>query len=281
MIPIWQTTKYSFGSPELSYYIESGNEKLFSGRAVAFPGTSTGSININKICENYLTQDLTILTSTTATGSETHNNAYKTFNLKLASDNSLLTAYTFYYNWGYEATTSTLSRPVNGKYMVGMFKLQTTADTSVVTSYSTTASAGLGYTTSACGEYAVYYLNRFGGWDSLLIEGNVREKDDFAIDRFETTYEQGVYYSRESHRFRNEITHYWELNTGWLSDGESEILAKHLLSSNNVYLHDINNSKIYPVEIVDNTVDYKKFKNDRRLISYTINIRESNKKVIL
>ncbi len=282
MIPIWQNTLYTYNSTGLSYYVECNNIKLFSGKAIPFPGASSGQININKICENYLTQDLTILTSSTSSGSETHSDAAKTFNLRSTSTDNILYTYTFYYDWSYETLSSNLSVPVNGKYVDGMYKLQTTVTSnSVITYYDKTLTGTLGYYTLSCGEYVLYYLNRNGGWDSLLIEGKVKESDDFKVDKYETIYDMSLYYSRESHRFRNEITHNWELHTGWLSDRESAVLAKHLLPSNQVYLHNLISGKVYPVEITDNSVEYKKFKNENKLVSYTINVKDSNKKVIL
>lgn len=283
MIPIWKNTVYTQAGSELIYTIEVLDEEIFTGKAYAYPNSNTINININKICENYLKEILPINTFTANTGSwVTTNNSYKTFVLKDNSGTTLNT-YSFYWDWSYEdlssASTQSISKPINGRYTLDMYKLQTTLSTTSVTgNYDKTAASGLGYTTSACGDYALYYINRYGGADSLLIEGNVKEKDEFNVSSFVTYLDGNV--ERENNRYLNEISHSYELNTGWLKDSESEILAKHLLSSNDVYLHNLKTDKIIPVDITDTSVEYKKFINGRKLVSYTINVKESNKKVI-
>lgn len=126
-----------------------------------------------------------------------------------------------------------------------------------------------------CGDWALYYSNRSGGWDSFLIEGNVKKIDNFEkyyINRSynNTTMEWG------KKVYHNEITTNYELHTGWLNDRQSEILAFNLLSSNQVYLHDLVNNKIIPVVITDDTAEYKTFKNNgRKMVNYTINVEAS------
>lgn len=284
-IPIWQKTTYSFSGTGLSFYIKeaSSGDKIFSGKAIAYPNTNEGEININKICENYLEMDFPIQNNASS-GSYTHPNASKTFKLYNSSD-TLLDSYNFYYNWAYEASRNPLSEKVNNKYIPGMYKLRTIIinGTNVQTDFDKSSSGSLGYTKEVCGDYNLIYVNRFGGWDCFAIEGNVivRQKDEFVVNTYETAFDWNDLQTREVNRFRNEITHYWTINTTWLTDNESEILAKNLFSSNQIYLQIILKNKVIPVEIVDTSVDYKTFKGERKLVSYTINLKESNKKVIL
>lgn len=290
--PIWIDKTYTFtGSSAYTYVIgDASNNILFSGKAYAFPGTTTAEINVNKICENYLENDLTILSSSASTGITTQTNAAQTFKLyrdtdRITTGSTLLNSYKFYWNYNQSNViySGVLSEPINGHYDVNMKKLRTSLDNTngVQTEWNSQNSSALGYTTSACGDYALYYLNRNGGWDSFLIEGKVIENDSYSTSSFETKSNQVNYWSRENNRYRNEITHTWELSTNWLSDSESRRLAFHLLSSNKVYLHNLTTNEITPVDITDTSTDYKTFKNERKLISYKIKIKESNKQVIL
>ena len=283
--PIWIDTTYTFiGSSAFTYYItDSDNNKLFSGKAYAYPGTSSATVNINHICENYLSSELKILDSEDVSGTTIHGTAFKTFKL-FNSSNTLLDTFMFYWNYNQKEViySGVTSIPINGHYALDMKKLQTTIDENgITTSWNSSSEEGLGYSISACGDYVLYYLNRNGGWDSFLIEGKVQEKDNYSISSYEGKGNQVNYWSRETNRFRNQINHTWELHTDWLTDEQSTILAYHLLSSNVVYLHDLVNGDIIAVNITDTSTEYKKFTNERKLISYTINLKESNNQVIL
>lgn len=285
MIPIWKDTIYSANGTTLIYTINStngtgGTEEIFSGKAYAYPNSNKVNINVNKICENYVKMYLPVTQFSMPSGSWVYPDTYKTFTIK-NSGNTTLATYTFYWDWSYEdINTGVISRPINGRFCEGMYKLQSTLNSSSVTNaYNKTANSGLGYTQSACGEYAIYYINRYGGADAFLIENKVVEKDDYTINTF-TTYLDGSV-ERENNRYMNEISHSWEISTGWLTDEQSELIAKHLFSSNYVYLHNLNTNTIIPVNITDTSVEYKTFKNERKLINYTIKLKDSNKKIIL
>lgn len=284
LIPIWEKTTYTFNGTGMSYYITdaSTGKKIFSGKAVAYPSTNSGEIVINKICENYVMMDYPVQNNSSS-GTYIHPNAAKTFNLYNSSD-TLLQTYEFYYNWSYLASRNPMTEKVNGKYIPGMYKFRTIIYNNLIqTEFDRSDSPSLGYTTSACGDYALFYLNRYGGWDCFAIEGNVivKQRDEFVVNKYETAFDREDLQTREVNRFRNEITHYWTINTNWLTDAESERLATHLFSSNQVYLQLLLKNTVVPVEIVDTSVEYKTFKGEKKLVSYTINLMESNKKVIL
>lgn len=131
------------------------------------------------------------------------------------------------------------------------------------------------YDTSCCGDWALYYLNAKGGWDSFLIEGKVKRVDN--LTRYE--YGQGsgapLDFERTQYMVEDEAT--YEMHTGWLTDEQSANLAKNLLPSIRVYAHNLNENKIFPVVITDNSVEWKTFKNEGKLISHTINVAASQK----
>ena len=121
-----------------------------------------------------------------------------------------------------------------------------------------------------CGKWALYYVNAFGGWDSLLIEGHVSFRDELTRHTRELEYDNRNVSSRGTHNFLNELTRVFTLHTSWMSDEESSRMH-HLLNSTEVYLCDINQGQMLPVVLNNTTTDYKTYKgNGGRLVNYTI-----------
>ena len=146
----------------------------------------------------------------------------------------------------------------------------------------------LTYDMDNCGEGFLLYKNRFGGWDSFLIEGNIYKYDEYTRLRgVYPKYPNGYGYSREKMTERNTIKTRYEINTGWLTDEQAERLVFHLMSSTTVALRsfsDRTNSSfpynMVSVSIVDSSVEYKKFKNGKKMINYTITLEENNTKQV-
>lgn len=123
-----------------------------------------------------------------------------------------------------------------------------------------------------CAEYALYYVNAFGGWDCLLIEGSAVESD--ALKRYtrEVVYDNRDIQNRGVQNYVNEITKSFTLHTGWLLHDQGEMMH-HLVNSTNVYLYDIANEEMIPVTIPSTTCEYKTFKNQgNRLVDYTLDV---------
>lgn len=131
------------------------------------------------------------------------------------------------------------------------------------------------YDTSCCGDWALYYLNAKGGWDSFLIEGKVKRTD--SLTRYEYGKGSGtpLDFSRTQYMVESEAA--YEMHTGWLTDAQAANLAKNLLPSIKVYAHNLNENKIFPVVITDSSVEWKTYKNEKKLVAYTINVAASNK----
>ena len=146
----------------------------------------------------------------------------------------------------------------------------------------------LTYDMDNCGEGFLLYKNRFGGWDSFLIEGNIYKYDEYTRLRgVYPKYPNGYGYSREKMTDRNTIKTRYEINTGWLTDEQAERLVFHLMSSTTVALRsfsDRTNSSfpynMVSVSIVDSSVEYKKFKNGKKMINYTITLEENDTKQV-
>ena len=271
---IWKDTYYTSTANTLEYYITDGTNTIFRGKSYKFPDKENIKIKINDICSNHLNSDipLSVWSSTTA-GSVTLPNAVKTFTL-YNGDGVKLNTYTFYNDWSYTNNTN-LSAPVSNKYAVGMWCLSAQiSNDSIVVNYK--KNGGNGYTSLSCGDYALYYSNIYGGWDSYLIEGKVVEGKTIEAFNYQKAIDNNIYADRENIRYQSNIKQNWVISTGYLSDAESKIIFDNLLTTNNIYLHNLKEDKIYPVNITDTQATYKEFLNERKLINYTINLKSDN-----
>lgn len=292
--PIWKDTQYttlSSVSP-ITYRIEDQDgETIFNGRAWAKPDADSISININKICQNHLSSNIHYSGRTITTGTYYNSEALGTFYLYDGNDN-LLETYRFLLDWSYEdknfSADFLMSAPINGHYATGMFLFGTYwdySDKEPITTVSTNPSAVTFnyqrlYNDLECGRYALYYLNRNGGWDSFLIEGKTNKRDNYEKYYTDNSFNNNTLdYERKT--YHTNITTSYELNTGWLSDEESQRLAFHLFSSPLVYIHDLCTGEIQPANIKDESVTYKTFKGEGQLVSYLIEVEESQTKRLI
>ena len=148
------------------------------------------------------------------------------------------------------------------------------------------------YDMDHCGLGAFIYRNRFGGWDSFLIEGNIIKTDNYTKLNYRTKGEYNQMYDFRSSKYMDEkhtdnvsINTAYEAYTGWLTDEEAERLVFHLLSSPIVYFQDLNKenqlydtdqSTLIPIRLTASSAEYKKFRNGRRLVNYSIKFEKGN-----
>lgn len=135
------------------------------------------------------------------------------------------------------------------------------------------------YRTPVCARYQLHYKNRYGGYDTFVIEGKVVKADEYERYDIKRSYDNNTHdFGRTT--YLNDIRTKYELHTGWLTDEQSERLAFHLLPSDRVYLHDTEQDKIWPCVITNSSTTYKKAKDQDGLVSYTINVELSQNQVI-
>lgn len=288
---IWKDTEYlvnSSASP-FAYHIDlktgstsSDVVTVFNGKAWIRPADEYLHININKIAQDYLESNLPDLRTVTGTTSYNDSLAFRTFYLKNSGGTTLET-FNFLNDWSYENTpltgTTVLTNPINGHGCNGMIYLRTTFSSSspnVVTSCS--LAPGSSYSNTSCGQYAIYYLQRNGGWASFLIEGNVIKKDSYKRYQISSPFNNTTL-EFEKKTYHNEINTAYELRTGWLSDSEAANLAENLIGTNKAYLHNLVTGEIMPVLSTDGSAVYKTWRNQgRKLVSYSINVECSQTK---
>lgn len=158
-----------------------------------------------------------------------------------------------------------------GSMVIDLSKLQKVASVTI---------DGLTYTvTVGCGRYVLHYLNAYGGWDSLLIEGNSVKDDTLTRYTLKAEYDNRLSQNRGERNYLNEIERRMTLHTGWLTDEES-MRMHHLLGSTDVYLEDLEFKKVHPVVIEDTSFSYKTYKNNGcKLVNYEIIVKLAQNRI--
>ena len=273
--PIWKDTFYTASTSTLVYSIVLGNRTIFRGKAYKMPNENILKLNINKICQDYLEQDIdNILTGST---SQTNAEACLDFDLKNSTGGTINT-YRFLYDWDYDHSwtgqSATLTEVVNGHYAAGQWKLATSVNTAgTVTTVSNNSTL---YNKEVCGDYVLHYVGA-KGWASFVFEGKCTKTDAItphyfnkAFDNTTAEFEQGKYMT--------EISTTYKLNTGILSEEEAARFAKNVVSSPKAYLQILSEGKIIPVVITTNQAEYK-LEDGQNLITYELNVKESQTKL--
>lgn len=122
------------------------------------------------------------------------------------------------------------------------------------------------------GRYCLYYLNIDGGWDSFVFNKTSKEKDTFERLKYSTNQSNQTIRHRTI-EYKNKIKKTWTLKTDYLTDTQSLNFAENLVGSPCVYLHDLEEGKIYPVLINTNSIDYQTFRrNGKKLNKYSIEV---------
>ena len=279
--PIWQDTYYSATTDSFRYTIDIDRRVIFSGKAVKMPDENVLRININRIAENYLEQDIDKFVGSGTTSNTTVNNdACLGFALR-DSGGTLLVTYYFLYDWDYghsfsafPSSTVTLTENINGHYTDGQMKLKTTINSNGTV--NTVRNDTVLYTKEVCADYVLHYVGT-KGWHSFPFEGNCTKQDSLTHHYFNRNYDNTTR-QFETGKYLTEISTVYKLNTGILTEEEAAVFAKNLISSPKAYLQIISEGKIIPVVITDTTAQYKT-DNQNEIITYEVTVKESQSKI--
>ncbi len=186
----------------------------------------------------------------------------------------------FYYKDGIQTTTDvTLKSGINGyTFVENITNLQLGCGDYIVIAFvvsGTISQKQIKYTIDNTGkDYVLYYVNAAGGWDSLLIEGNVKKTDEFESESYiKRVLRPSTEFARN--KYLNTITSSWTLYTGYLNDEQASKMYN-LLESTQVYLHNLKDNTITPVLITDTSCEYKTYTNQgKNKFYYTINVEAS------
>lgn len=124
-----------------------------------------------------------------------------------------------------------------------------------------------------CHNYALYYVNAYGAWDFLLIEGAVLEGRRYERHELKRVHNNRSFKSRGIWNYANEVRRTWTLHTGWITD-EGAARMHHLIGSTLVYLYDIAEQSFRPVVVTDAEVSARKYEMEGSPLTYTINVEE-------
>ena len=131
---------------------------------------------------------------------------------------------------------------------------------------------------SYCGEFAVYYVNSHGGWDSFLFEGKCTRVDEIERHSIEKSF-RNTSPDFERNTYMSELNVKYTFSTGWLTDEQSAVFAHELIQSNMIYAHDLVNDRIFPIVIENDTAEFKRWKDNRKIVSHTLNVVESQSRI--
>ena len=123
-------------------------------------------------------------------------------------------------------------------------------------------------------KYCLYYKNLYGGYDSILLNPTSQLSASITDNTLTTDYDTTVlnHYKRS---YSKTIQNKWALKTNLLNDTQSEKM-RHIYTSNQMWLHNLETGKLYAVNPVDKTFTEKTFKsNKHKPISYTITVEEA------
>ena len=112
------------------------------------------------------------------------------------------------------------------------------------------------YPVQGCERFILYYVNAYGGWDWLPVEGKTRESDTVTRHTFETVYNNIPVYARGRFNNVNELTHHYTFYTGWLTDAQSELMPQ-LLNATTVYVHDTKTNEVLPLVLTNSSTEHK------------------------
>ena len=123
-------------------------------------------------------------------------------------------------------------------------------------------------------KYCLYYKNLYGGYDSILLNPTSQLSASITDNTLTTDYDTTVlgHYKRS---YRKTIQNKWILKTNLLNDTQSEKM-RHIYTSNQMWLHNLETGRLYAVNPVDKTFTEKTYKsNKHKPLSYTITVEEA------
>lgn len=131
---------------------------------------------------------------------------------------------------------------------------------------------------TTCKDYCLYYVNAYGGWDSLLVTGKSMKTDNYTNSEYRQNFDNSLKSNWGKINFKKSIKRTWKLNTGFLLDTQGAKMF-HLLGSTKVYLHDLNTGEIYSVVVNNKNCDYKTYINQgHKGYNYSIEVEDSQEK---
>lgn len=314
IIPIWKDDYYrvnNAGAVKYRIIDVQSEEVIYSGNAKGYPNTDYLEIHINKAVRGYVNS---VFKDFGTKYTYLYDYAIK-FDLEL--DGVRTATFTIINDWSYDNAPSTyyLSYPIRKEldsrqyfmcslYYRGNGYIPTTYKVNFrnssrdysfkntnqyqsliadkLTNYNSISSVQVGaiqYSVQkTCYDYCLYYVNAYGGWDSLLVKGNVMKSDKITPSYYSKQFKTNTL-DFEKVKYNNNITTTYELHTDWFNDEEQSKLF-HLIESTMVFIHNLETDVLEPVVITNSSFDYKTFKNNgKKKFNNKITVEVSQTKV--
>ena len=121
-----------------------------------------------------------------------------------------------------------------------------------------------------CHQYVAYYVNAYGGWDSLLMRGRCYREEAYTRHTAKAEYNNANATGRGTVNYANEVEDRLLLRTGWLDDTGGDRM-RHLVGSTMVYVLDLLTGEMLPVTISDTECRRKSYmENGAKFFQYEI-----------
>lgn len=292
--PIWKDYIITAESESTEFTISYRGVTIYEGKAYAKPGTRLVSIKINDICADYLRSTFPDIFPAPGIAYEPY-----IFEFEVAyTDASVQIGDTVQFtpDWSYEDNTPSnlLTAPILRRIPEGApFIITTTEDISIngieyssdrgkCTHIIVSTTQQDNITIEAEGEqliyqvggcstrYVLYYLNAFGGWDFLAVEGKSLQTDKYTRHTIGQTYNNNQSRNRGTRNYRNDIERKWQLHTLWIDDAGAQNMH-HLFGSTEVYLYDMQTEQLHPITLNNPQCEYKTYSNNgNQLVRFDI-----------
>lgn len=290
MEPIWRDyyltlTPAAGGVPFSIVDRNSGNAVIFRGRAWQKPEGGSIKVRLNDIAagafdRHFYPADLVADKVTARLGIEDEGG-------------DILGTVDFYQDWSYDvqraeafSPSDWLNEPIGDTFAPGQYipvtnlgtgfrtvmvytedevveeTAQAGATTFIDTTLYPTAYAlrlGYGYCARVCARWVLYYVNAYGGWDWMVVRGNVAEGDTVTRYNADRIYDNSDPYKvpRGRVNYASEIVHTYTIGTGAL-DEVAVGRMHHLLNATDVYLHDLERGTLVPLVITNGAAQYRR-----------------------
>lgn len=285
--------------------MESG-DVIFSGRAYKLPDSNNVSFNVSKIVQSFIKSNIDPLKENQL---QRDNDATLHFGVYI---NGVLKEEFFTYDdYSYKESGSLLNSPIRGIYdedgkcIISVLNASSTAKGMQINGTSVSVpSLGIYHYVLDCGgitsgkvtviydgkitewkvrnmctSYGLMYKNTRGGYDYFPIEGRTVKTDKWDSYIINRSFNNNTLDFEIDNYLLDENT-LWELHTGYLKEDEVYRMGE-IFKSTKVFLYVASEDRYIPVVITDKEVKYLHYGNNgQNMAAYTINIKESQSKVI-
>lgn len=314
--PVWEDDYFTFpfqyrGSVNYDIKDVKADEIIYSGRAYEEPNNNNIKINVGRIVNGYLSNNFPEVIDDEPVHYLTDYS--HTYNIMVGD--VVEGTYTYYNSWAYEPVTGySISVPIRKTidrrqvFVYSLYRGDNSNDMfiydngfenhniyiddnqalicdknlnedvrEVIITKQGDIEVDRFTVIDSCYDWCLYYSNAYGGWDSLLIKGNVVKTDKINSQYYKKEYNNKTYEFGRT-KYLNIVTPSYKLYTDWFYDEEQSKLH-HLLESTEVYLHNLVTDKIEPVIITNTECEYKTYTNNGKKKFYnTINVEVAQEK---